>query len=177
MVERRTPNPSAGGSSPSWPANHLRSKAQRTSGRLTMSALSFRFFRRIMGRLLKKKDPGLKKKRAPGEDAGLSRDGSGVGVSAFAGSGTIAAARSGGQSKNVSASKNTVGSVALKVKYVDQALQFLREVKVELKKVVWPSRKQTVASTVVVIVLVLLVSLFLGIVDLGLSSLIKVVLS
>ncbi|MBI5591096.1 MAG: preprotein translocase subunit SecE [Deltaproteobacteria bacterium] len=62
-------------------------------------------------------------------------------------------------------------------KYVDQALQFLREVKVELKKVAWPSRKQAMGSTIVVIMLVLLVSFFLGIVDIGLSSLIKVVLS
>jgi len=62
-------------------------------------------------------------------------------------------------------------------KYVDQALQFLREVKVELKKVAWPSRKQAMGSTIVVIVLVLLVSFFLGVVDIGLSSLIKAVLS
>jgi len=59
---------------------------------------------------------------------------------------------------------------------IDRAVQFLREVKVELKKVTWPSRKQTVGSTVVVIVLVLVISLFLGVVDVGLSSLIRVVL-
>jgi len=52
----------------------------------------------------------------------------------------------------------------------------LREVKVELKKVTWPTRKQTVGSTVVVIVLVILISLFLGVVDFGISSLIRVVL-
>jgi preprotein translocase subunit SecE len=32
----------------------------------------------------------------------------------------------------------------------EKGIQFLREVKVELKKVTWPSRKQTVGSTVVV---------------------------
>jgi preprotein translocase subunit SecE len=47
---------------------------------------------------------------------------------------------------------------------------------VELKKVTWPSRKQTVGSTIVVIVLVMLISLFLGVVDLGISSLIRMVL-
>ena len=36
--------------------------------------------------------------------------------------------------------------------YIDKGLQFLREVKVELKKVVWPSRKQTIGSTVVVLI-------------------------
>ena len=58
----------------------------------------------------------------------------------------------------------------------DRAVQFLREVKIELKKVTWPSRKQTLGSTVVVIVLVLIVSVFLGVVDVALSSLVRVVL-
>ncbi len=57
-----------------------------------------------------------------------------------------------------------------------QSMQFLREVKVELKKVAWPSRKQTVGSTVVVLVLVFLISAFLGVVDMGLSSLVRLVL-
>ncbi len=60
--------------------------------------------------------------------------------------------------------------------YLDRVLQFLREVKIELKKVTWPSRKQAVGSTVVVIILVVIISLFLGVVDIGLSSLIRVVL-
>jgi len=57
-----------------------------------------------------------------------------------------------------------------------KSAQFLREVKVELKKVTWPSRKQTIGSTAVVIALVMLISLFLGVVDLGISSLIRIVL-
>ena len=57
-----------------------------------------------------------------------------------------------------------------------KAAQFLREVKVELKKVTWPSRKQTIGSTAVVIALVMLISLFLGVVDFGISSLIRIVL-
>ncbi len=58
----------------------------------------------------------------------------------------------------------------------DQSLQFLREVKVELKKVAWPSRKQTIGSTVVVLALVFIISAFLGIVDMGLSKLVRLVL-
>ena len=61
-------------------------------------------------------------------------------------------------------------------KKIDQAVQFLREAKIELKKVTWPSRKQTIASTSFVILLVIVLSFFLGIVDIGLSSLIKFVL-
>lgn len=54
--------------------------------------------------------------------------------------------------------------------------QFFREVRVELKKVTWPSRKETIASTSVVLITVILVAFFLGIVDLGLSRLIKIFL-
>jgi preprotein translocase subunit SecE len=57
-----------------------------------------------------------------------------------------------------------------------KATQFLREVKIELKKVTWPSRKETIGSTAVVIILVIIVSAFLGLVDMGLSSLIRLVL-
>ncbi|MBC8419857.1 MAG: preprotein translocase subunit SecE [Proteobacteria bacterium] len=51
--------------------------------------------------------------------------------------------------------------------------QFLREAKMELKKVKWPTRKELLASTAVVIVLTLLVAFFLGLVDFGLIKIIK----
>jgi len=51
--------------------------------------------------------------------------------------------------------------------------QFLREVKTELKKVTWPSRKDTLSGTAVVLVAVFIIALFLGVVDSGLSALIK----
>ena len=54
--------------------------------------------------------------------------------------------------------------------------QFLREVKTELKKVTWPSRKDTLSGTAVVLVAVFIIAIFLGIVDSGLSNLIKEVL-
>ena len=60
--------------------------------------------------------------------------------------------------------------------FLAKTTQFLREVKIELKKVTWPSRKETLASTVVVIVLVFIISAFLGFVDMGLSSLIRFML-
>ncbi len=66
--------------------------------------------------------------------------------------------------------ENKVGNI------LDKGIQFLREVKVELKKVTWPSRKQTMGSTAVVIILVIIISFYLGVVDLGLSGLIRVVL-
>jgi preprotein translocase subunit SecE len=59
---------------------------------------------------------------------------------------------------------------------LEKSVQFLREVKVELKKVTWPSRKQTLGSTAVVIVVVTIISMLLGLMDIGLSSLVKIVL-
>ena len=50
-------------------------------------------------------------------------------------------------------------------KYFRVTVQFLRECKVELKKVKWPTRKELLASTAIVIVLVLIVSFFLGTID------------
>ena len=54
---------------------------------------------------------------------------------------------------------------------------FFEEAQVELKKITWPSRKETYQTCAAVMVLVLVMSLFLGIVDLGLSKLIEAVLS
>ena len=59
------------------------------------------------------------------------------------------------------------------VKYFHMVGQFLRECKIELKKVKWPTRKELLASTAVVIVLVLVVSLFLGLIDVGLTKIIR----
>ncbi len=43
--------------------------------------------------------------------------------------------------------------------------KFLREVRVELKKVVWPTRAEISGSTGVVIVLVIIVAAYLGVMD------------
>jgi preprotein translocase subunit SecE len=130
-----------------------------------------------MGRLLKKKESGLKKKNKSDENSSAESESETATLSLT--NQTTAGTAKENQQKIAPVKKTISGSAMLKFnnKYVDQALQFLREVKVELKKVAWPSRKQAMGSTIVVIMLVLLVSFFLGIVDVGLSSLIKVVLS
>ena len=64
-----------------------------------------------------------------------------------------------------------------KIKIVTEKIkQFLTGSKVELKKVTWPTPKQTLASTSVVIIVVLIVSSFLGIVDFGLTKIVRLVL-
>lgn len=59
---------------------------------------------------------------------------------------------------------------------IQRIKEFLREVRVELKKVVFPSMDELKGSTWVVIITVLLMSFYLGLVDLGLSNLVKVLL-
>jgi preprotein translocase subunit SecE len=66
--------------------------------------------------------------------------------------------------------KEEKGSV---FRYVGVAVQFLKEARFELKKVKWPTRKELLASTAVVIVLVLVVAFFLGLIDFGLIKIIK----
>jgi preprotein translocase subunit SecE len=56
--------------------------------------------------------------------------------------------------------------------YTTKATTFLQEVQAEIKKVTWPSRKDTLGSTLVVIVAVFLIAGFLGIIDFALSLLI-----
>jgi preprotein translocase subunit SecE len=54
-------------------------------------------------------------------------------------------------------------------------INFFKEVKVEIKKVVFPSKEDVIGSTKVVVVLVLIVAVFLGLIDLVLSKVIGIV--
>jgi preprotein translocase subunit SecE len=91
-----------------------------------------------------------------------------------------AAGPAAGNKKTIVSKKpaGVVKPVATKPKenLISTSIQFLREVKVELKKVAWPTRKQTLGSTLVVIILVTIIAFFLGAVDIGLSSLVKLIL-
>ncbi len=60
---------------------------------------------------------------------------------------------------------------------LNRARKFLSEARVELKKVVWPTKRQTMLSTRVVVIFVILISVFLGVVDFVLSRLVKLILS
>lgn len=57
-----------------------------------------------------------------------------------------------------------------------QLVTFCQEAWQELKKVHWPSRKETYTATAVVILVVVVFSIFLAIVDLGLTTAIQAVL-
>lgn len=51
--------------------------------------------------------------------------------------------------------------------------KFFREVRAEFKRVQWPGQKETWSLTLAVLVYVLIVTAFLGLVDLGLSFVVE----
>jgi preprotein translocase subunit SecE len=51
--------------------------------------------------------------------------------------------------------------------------QFVTEAWQELRKVTWPSRKEALGGTAMVLFLVIVISIFLGLVDFGLSRLVR----
>lgn len=59
---------------------------------------------------------------------------------------------------------------------IAQIKQFAGEVRNEFEKIAWPDKKHTMASTGVVIVLVIMLSFYLGAVDMILGKLISYVL-
>ena len=56
-------------------------------------------------------------------------------------------------------------------------VEYLELSRFELRKVTWPSAKETRVTSLAVLVFVIVMSVFLGVVDLGLSKLISLVLS
>jgi len=53
---------------------------------------------------------------------------------------------------------------------------FFIEIRAEMRKVTWPSPKETRSGTIAVVVLSAIVAIFLWVVDLGLSQFIRVLL-
>jgi preprotein translocase subunit SecE len=60
--------------------------------------------------------------------------------------------------------------------WYQQAIEFLKDAYNELKKVSWLSRKEVVASTVVIIIFVSVMALFVSFVDLILSRIMGILL-
>jgi preprotein translocase subunit SecE len=122
--------------------------------------------RNLMGRLLRKKTVIKKKKKKETEEETLDSKGSSEITKKVSSSASLSA------QKDMQSPQKTKKSIN-RPKFIDDSIRFLREVKMELKKVSWPGRTQTVASTGVVIVLVFIVAVFLGVVDISLSSLLR----
>jgi preprotein translocase subunit SecE len=60
--------------------------------------------------------------------------------------------------------------------FVRRTQEFVREVLAEFRKVSWPSRQELINSTIVVITVTVVVSLFLGAVDVGLARIVERIL-
>jgi len=131
-----------------------------------------------MGRLKRKKTTAKKKVKATASEKALASQ-SQPADKTQASQPKPKAAKTGGAKKVLALKRSSkpVKAPTGKQSIIDKSLQFLREVRVELKKVTWPSRKQAIGSTVVVLILTMIISLFLGVVDVGLSSLVRVILN
>ena len=52
----------------------------------------------------------------------------------------------------------------------------MRQVRQEVSKVVWPSRKETFVTTIMVFIMVVLASIFFLLVDMGFAQAVKLIL-
>jgi len=59
--------------------------------------------------------------------------------------------------------------------FANKLSRFLRDVWIELQKVTWPTWEELKGSTAVVVVAVILISIFIGVVDFGLSRVMRIV--
>ena len=57
--------------------------------------------------------------------------------------------------------------------WIGQSREFLDEVRAELRKVTWPTQKEYVGGTVGVLVIVFILTFFLGLEDYGLAKIIQ----
>jgi len=57
---------------------------------------------------------------------------------------------------------------------MNKITQYFKDSKLELKKVIWPTQKQTTNITALVIGFSVVLALFLGLIDFGLSELVKI---
>ena len=60
--------------------------------------------------------------------------------------------------------------------FLKDTVQFFREVKVELQKVTFPTRQETVGSTIVVLVLTVILAIYLGFSDWALARIVQMLL-
>ncbi|HNS14689.1 MAG TPA: preprotein translocase subunit SecE [Syntrophorhabdaceae bacterium] len=58
----------------------------------------------------------------------------------------------------------------------DQLKEYFREVYLEAKRVTWPSKKDAMKGTYIVLITVFITALFLGVVDIGLAKIIQTLL-
>jgi len=60
---------------------------------------------------------------------------------------------------------------------VDKVLTYIKEVRAELVKVVWPKREEVVRLTLIVILISGIVGVYLGVLDFALTKLLELLIS
>lgn len=78
-----------------------------------------------------------------------------------------------GKQSNEVSSSGTGGNASVFETFRD----YLVESRAEIKKVTWPTKKEARVTSIAVLVLVVIMSLFLGIVDLGLTKIVELILT
>ncbi len=68
------------------------------------------------------------------------------------------------------------GAIMLQTEKGRQAWEFAREARTEVRKVVWPTRKETLQTTTVVIAIVSIVAIFLWLLDMLLAWIVRSVI-
>ncbi len=58
---------------------------------------------------------------------------------------------------------------------MDKVIKFLKETRMELTKVTWPTRNEVIGSTIVTVVVSVIVSLFIGVVDFILNEAVRAI--
>ncbi|HLH75646.1 MAG TPA: preprotein translocase subunit SecE [Candidatus Binataceae bacterium] len=61
--------------------------------------------------------------------------------------------------------------------YLEQGVNFVKEAWTELAKVHFPSPKETIQATIVVLVLTIVMAVWLGLIDLGATRIVRQILS
>jgi preprotein translocase subunit SecE len=59
---------------------------------------------------------------------------------------------------------------------IEKIKEYFREVYLEAKRVTWPSKKDAIKGTYIVLITVVIAALFLGVVDIGLAKIIQTLL-
>ena len=59
----------------------------------------------------------------------------------------------------------------------NKATRFVKEVKVEMSKVSWPTKNELIGSTIIVLVSLALLSAFIGVCDILLSRTVNIIMS
>ena len=60
--------------------------------------------------------------------------------------------------------------------WVESSRQYLSDVRTEFRKVTWPSQREYVGGTIGVVVIVAILTLVLGLIDMGLSQIMELIL-